>query len=67
MALRKHKTTDLVKAILTKWEGSTEEKMGLVHGLTMYVADLATLRPGEELNDQIMNAYIGILKKKRIR
>lgn len=60
----KHKTTDLLKAIWTKWEGSREEKMGLVHGLTMYVADLATLRPGEELNDQIINAYIGMLKKK---
>ncbi|XP_052702854.1 sentrin-specific protease-like [Crassostrea angulata] len=64
MALMKHKTTDLVQAIWTKWEGSTEEKMGLVHGLTMYVADIATLRPGEELNDQIINAYISIIKKK---
>uniref|UniRef100_A0A8W8MJ89 Uncharacterized protein n=1 Tax=Magallana gigas TaxID=29159 RepID=A0A8W8MJ89_MAGGI len=54
MAHMKHKTTDLVQAIWTKWEGSTEEKIGLVHGLTMSVADLATLRPGEELNDQTM-------------
>ncbi|XP_052691839.1 uncharacterized protein LOC128169820 [Crassostrea angulata] len=64
MALMKHKTTDFVQAIWTKWEGSTEEKMGLVHGLTMYVADLATLRPGEELNDQIINTYISIIQKK---
>uniref|UniRef100_K1R671 Uncharacterized protein n=1 Tax=Magallana gigas TaxID=29159 RepID=K1R671_MAGGI len=42
--------------------------MGLVHGLTMYVADLATLRSGEVLNDQQdirdYDVVIGCLNEK---
>lgn len=49
---------DLVQAIWSEWVGSSEEKLGLVHGLTIYIRDIASLRPGEELNVKVNLCFI---------
>jgi hypothetical protein len=35
------------------WSGSSEEKLGMVYGMTLYIGDLISLRPDEEVNDQV--------------
>jgi hypothetical protein len=44
---------DFLKALWANWDGPTEEKMGTVYGMTVYVADILSLNPQEELNDQV--------------
>jgi hypothetical protein len=44
---------DFLKALWTDKSGSTEEKLGMIYGMTLYVGGLISLRPYEELNDQV--------------
>lgn len=46
---------DLLQAI---GHNEDEEKFGPVHGLTIYVRDIASMRPEEELNDQLDLCFI---------
>jgi hypothetical protein len=44
---------DFLNALWRDWSGSREEKLGMVYGMTLYIGDLISLRPDEELNDQV--------------